>query len=55
MTHEIIVYRNPLEQMVWSFWSENPDMIIYLLAGLALTVVALVVYGKIRGQRRWRR
>lgn len=39
MTQEIIVYRNPGEQMVWDALRNNPEIIISFLAAFIVFVI----------------
>ena len=36
---QIIVYRNPLEAAVWNSMSDNPDVMLYLIIWVPLTIL----------------
>lgn len=56
MTHEVIIYRNPMEQDIWHFWYDNPMMVIYLIGCMIAVVALFIIWSKIQNwfkKRKW--
>lgn len=52
---EVIVYRNPLEKMMWETYTNNPEYILYGI-GIAISVVAILIISqkiKDKFKRKW--
>jgi hypothetical protein len=43
MSHEIIVYRNPMEKMMWDFWM-GPVGSVIMMWVCSIAMVALLLY-----------
>lgn len=47
MTQEIIVYRNPGEQMMWDAFRNNPEIIISFLAAFIIFLISASIIDKV--------
>lgn len=55
MTQEIIVYRNPGEQMMWDAFRNNPEIIISFLAAFIVFVVLASLINRFARPRLWKK
>ena len=40
---QIIVYRNPIEAAIWNSMSSNPDVILYIIIWMPLTILIVAL------------